>query len=383
MLVGSRSRIVEGILEYEAWRETNDSCILHARGSMLEVGKNSGGYEEDMNDSKPLISVVVPVYNVEKYLNSCINSIANQTYENIEVLLVDNGSRDSSELIIDKWVALDKRVVKLLTVGGVSIARNAGIDKANGEFICFVDADDYINPCMIEKLYDALVRSNTDLAICGYTSVFRSKKNKRHCFLKYGKYTIGEYLRCLVKHPMDSYYGGPVCKLYKLKKTGMVHFEEGENHAEDWVFNVRILKEVREIAVVSDSLYYYRADREGSLTKEVMKYSDIKRRTLDMVSEFSELCDEYWKKEKNILMRMIYGRFISTLYRRLAVAIVQDQCMSNDKKKESFNSISYEMNKKLNAYSIKPLYSHIGMKNRIVRFAGQLRCFEIIKFIYG
>ena len=364
-------------------RKTNDSCILHARGSVQEVGKNSGGYEEDMNDSKPLISVVVPVYNVEKYLNSCINSIANQTYENIEVLLVDNGSRDSSELIIDKWVALDKRVVKLLTVGGVSIARNAGIDKANGEFICFVDADDYINPCMIEKLYDALVRSNTDLAICGYTSVFRSKKNKRHCFLKYGKYTIREYLSCLVKNPMDSYYGGPVCKLYKLKKLGMIHFEEGENHAEDWIFNVRILKEVQEIAVVSDSLYYYRADREGSLTKEVRQYSDIKRRIFDMVSEFGELCDECWQQKKNISTRMIYGRFISTLYRSLSVAIVQDQCMANDEKKESFKSASYEMSKVLNAYRIKPLYSHIGMKNRIVRFAGQLRCFEIIKFIYG
>ena len=126
----------------------------------------------DRSDGRPLISVVVPVFRVEKYLERCVRSILSQTWRDIEVILVDDGSDDRCPLICDGFAGSDSRVrVIHKPNGGLSSARNAGIDAAAGEYLMFIDSDDYIEPEMAEKLYDALIESGADMSLCGYRCV--------------------------------------------------------------------------------------------------------------------------------------------------------------------------------------------------------------------
>jgi len=115
-----------------------------------------------------LISVIVPIYNVEDYLDDCIKSILNQTYENIELILINDGSTDNCEAICKKYEKNDKRVKYYFKEnGGLSSARNYGIEKSNGKYYMFIDSDDYIDSDMVEKLYDAIVKNKVDIACCG------------------------------------------------------------------------------------------------------------------------------------------------------------------------------------------------------------------------
>lgn len=121
-----------------------------------------------MSEKQPLISVIVPIYKVEQYLNRCVQSIVDQTYKNLEIILVDDGSPDNSPAMCDAWAEKDDRVqVVHKKNGGVSSARNAGLDAANGAYIGFVDGDDYIEPDMYAQLLQAIQKDSSDMAVCG------------------------------------------------------------------------------------------------------------------------------------------------------------------------------------------------------------------------
>jgi len=140
--------------------------------------KSSYGLQS--GQAQVLISIIVPVYNSQSFLNECVDSILAQTHQNIEVILVDDGSIDQTGFICDEYARLDARVVVVhKSNGGVSAARNTGLDKAQGEYILFVDADDYIDPDMCQTLLIRILEKNADIAVCGLrnvtrTSVFRS-----------------------------------------------------------------------------------------------------------------------------------------------------------------------------------------------------------------
>ncbi|PJM79666.1 glycosyltransferase family 2 protein [Bifidobacterium scaligerum] len=126
-------------------------------------------------NKQPLVSVVVPVYNVERYVDECVASIAKQTYRNLEIILVDDGSTDGSSAICDEWASRDDRIrVIHNTNGGVSAARNTGMNAAEGEYLAFVDSDDLIEPNMIEVLLHKAYRSSCQMVMCGTRNVCRS-----------------------------------------------------------------------------------------------------------------------------------------------------------------------------------------------------------------
>ena len=125
---------------------------------------------------KDLISVIIPIYNVEKYLNKCIDSIINQTYKNLEIILVDDGSPDNCPQICDEYAKKDNRIKVIHKKnGGVSSARNVGLINSTGNYIGFIDPDDYIEPIMYEKLLKVLKESNTLVSMCGF---YKIKDNK-------------------------------------------------------------------------------------------------------------------------------------------------------------------------------------------------------------
>ena len=205
---------------------------------------------------KPLISVIVPVYNVEGYLELCLNSLLAQTWPNFEVILVDDASTDRSGQICDAWAARDGRIqpVRLPENRGPSAARNEGIRRARGAYISFVDADDRVEPELLEKLYESLTQAGAQVSACGADGIN----------LKSGPaqvYTQEEAILCLAR-------GGPfnLVPWGKLYSAGLVKktlFPENIFYSEDLLFLYSLLKKVRRVSYRPDVLYHY-IQREGS-----------------------------------------------------------------------------------------------------------------------
>lgn len=149
---------------------------------------------------KELISIIVPIYNVEKYLDRCVNSLVKQTYQNLEIILVDDGSTDHCPEICDKWASYDQRIVALHQEnGGIGGARNAGIEYAHGQYLSFVDADDFVDETFIQVLFDTMVSTNCKMSVIGFQFFFEEEKIgiDRNQKWDIRLYTTEEALTCL------------------------------------------------------------------------------------------------------------------------------------------------------------------------------------------
>lgn len=214
---------------------------------------------------KPMISIVVPVYNVEKYLNRCIESIINQTFNNIEIILVDDGSTDSSGNICDEYKKIDSRIKVIHKEnGGLSDARNVGIENACGEWIGFVDSDDYIAENMYEQLYCLIRKYNADIAICGVKDIYEGNaiiQNKKiEEFACSGK----EALELTLK---GKQLAGSICnKLIHKKWLYNLKFLKDKTY-EDAFITPELLLSVDTVACTTLSLYNY-WHRIDSITTE-------------------------------------------------------------------------------------------------------------------
>ena len=228
------------------------------------------------------VSVVIPVYNTKDYLARCVNSVLNQTFTDISVILVDDGSTDGSSAVCDSFMR-DKRVQVIHKEnGGLSSARNAGIERAEGEYICFVDSDDYLTENAIERLILS-AKSGADVVICGYYLDYG--KEKRENFVNGGNFSLktlgGIFCELKAKHIFDPAWN-KLIRLDFLRENGVL-FCEGELY-EDTDFNIRLLKCNPNISIISDCLYYY-VQRQGSITKRFnpTKLETLKKRALDLI----------------------------------------------------------------------------------------------------
>lgn len=211
----------------------------------------------------PLISIIVPVYNAAPYLSTCIESILNQTLTDIEILLIDDGSTDSSGAICDVYAAKDKRInVVHKKNGGVSSARNAGLAIATGEYIGWVDADDYIEPDMFEYLYNLAINYKADIAECGYASVAGEKVEIANFGkgLEYGEggFITQKYLDA------DIFYG-IVTKLFKRSLFERVRFPEGRIWEDIWLVTYFCLEPI--CYVRNPEVKYFYRQTEGSIIR--------------------------------------------------------------------------------------------------------------------
>lgn len=202
-----------------------------------------------------LISVIVPIYNVEEYLIKCIKSIINQTYQNLEILLIDDGSTDNCLKICNNLQKNDNRIrVYHKSNGGLSDARNYGVVRASGKYVCFVDSDDYIDAAMIEKLYMKIKKENADVCSCDVIAVSSNQESK----------VSRKYMSKMID---DVYYGNGFVwnKMYKKKLIENILFDTTIHIYEDLLFNYTILakKEVK-YTFIKDPLYYY-IQRNGSI----------------------------------------------------------------------------------------------------------------------
>jgi len=224
------------------------------------------------------ISIIVPVYNVELYLEKCIESIINQTYTNIEIILVDDGATDSSGNICDLYSKKDSRIKVIhKRNGGLSDARNVGIEKAVGQYLMFVDSDDYIDKTMCEKLYNALKKQKTDMAMCDIVSVDINGNKVQHMNGK--SPIIGNELNIdeiFNKFSDRDYWYFVVAwnKLYHKKLFEKVRYPFGKIHEDEFVFH-HLLDICKTVAIVPECLYHY-VQRENSIvnSKKTIKSLD-------------------------------------------------------------------------------------------------------------
>ncbi len=217
----------------------------------------------------PLISVIVPVYKVEKYLHRCVDSLLAQSYPEIEVLLVDDGSPDGCPRICDEYAGQDRRVrVIHKPNGGLSDARNAGMDAARGEYIAFVDGDDYVEPEMYAAMYQALAESGDRLAICGFKKVTDEGAVKRRTEMHFPpRLTEDEFWYQLFFRFRDL---GTVAwnKLYHSSLLEGLRFPVGAIHEDEWLAHEYISR-AGHVSVVNQCLYCY-VVREGSITAQAL-----------------------------------------------------------------------------------------------------------------
>lgn len=227
-----------------------------------------------MLNKTPLISVIVPVYKVEKYLRRCVDSILAQTFTDFELLLVDDGSPDNSGKICDEYAALDPRVrVFHKPNGGVSSARNLGLDNARGEWIVFVDSDDWVGEEYLSNLFGA-VKGGTEIVIA-YATIESFKGSVEEHYPQQSV-DLNDIYKLFEQNDLE-WHTSPWAKLFKrslIDKLGLT-FEENMSIGEDLIFLFKYLLGTNgKIESVNSSEYHYFNDVEGSLTKRIYTFDD-------------------------------------------------------------------------------------------------------------
>lgn len=312
------------------------------------------------------VSIIIPVYNTSSYLDKCISSILNQTYNNIEIIIIDDGSTDNSLEILKKYQKIDKRIKVLIQENqGQGVARNYGIDEATGEYICFVDSDDRIDKFMIEKLLKNIIKENSDFSSCliafeDEKKVVRYKKNFNVKNLE------GE------NQVKDSYFIKNIfpiaCnKIFKtnfLKKNNIVFPKVRKN--EDMLFIHKVVLYSKKCSFINEVLYYaYRrkesTSRQVSLEniKNTIELLEKDKGNLKQLGKYKKFSKEY----KSFYIRAVFNIYLQGLYYE-----------SNEIREiETLLLLS-----KFTSYlSQKDIYKKVNIKYRIMIFLYKIKILKI------
>lgn len=216
------------------------------------------------------LSIIVPVYNAQPYLEKCLNSLVAQTLEDYEIILVNDGSSDGSQAIIDAYAERYPKLIRALAVenGGQGRARNIGMEHASGDYIGFVDSDDWVDMTMFEKLYTAAETERADITICGIAESLNGAR---------GSLTIAQPGAARLS------LAGSCCnKLFRRGLVGETRYPEGLWY-EDFSFSAKLLVKAERLAFVNEALYFYRVGQESTMTNANA------RKNLDMLEILRDL----------------------------------------------------------------------------------------------
>lgn len=234
---------------------------------------------EKLKKTTPLISIIVPVYNGEQYLNECVDSILQQDYKNIELILINDGSSDKSKEIINNYANIDKRVIAIHQKNsGVCASRNNGLDHVHGEYICLIDQDDYISKNYISYFYELILKNNADIALTPTAKKF-TDKNSKNIKNKEFKDTIEVWSGEKAAREM-LYYNLIIAPWNKMIRSSLIEkydirFDTRYFGGEGFLFSVECFVRAEKVAVGHKKLYNYRCDNPNSgMTKFSMKVID-------------------------------------------------------------------------------------------------------------
>ncbi len=324
-----------------------------------------------------LISVIVPIHNVAPYLHKCVDSVLKQSYTDLDILLIDDGSEDESGKICDEYASGDRRIRVLhKRRGGLSDARNAGLRAACGKYIYFLDGDDYIGEGLLRKAHEELTRENADVCCWGYTRISENGN-----ILSKQSYETGEFAIETSRKKFDfltERYLTERCgssawsRLYKaavIKENNLLFEDDLTVQGEDTLFNMRYLLYIKKVCVIDETAYYYRM-RNNSLSKG-LKQTELRRYHRSMLYLWSYF-DEAGMREFQEAFYIIYGIFMLDGWRYLLMrrGICEMQKQMGTLKEREFADTQLE----------KILYN----RKKIIKYCGIVRgriCLHMAKMI--
>lgn len=291
-------------------------------------------------DNNVLISIVIPIYNAEKYLEECLESVINQTYKNIEIILLNDGSTDNSLNICNKYSLIDKRIkVNDLKHCGVSHARNVGIDISQGEYVAFVDGDDTIEPEFIEILYNTCQANNVKLGVINVNYCYNTLV-KKPLTMKTGVVNVNTYYKLLLYNVK----GFSCNKLYHKSLLDNICFDESITICEDLLFNVEVAGVTKHVSIVNKYLYNY---RQSNMSAYRQKYNKNKITEIYAYDKILSLI------QKNCPEMLIFYKYE---YLLMAISQKHNYKDSSYKNEEIFSIIKT---------SVKKYYSEVLMSKKI------------------
>jgi len=240
-------------------------------------------------NKNPKISVVIPIYKVEKYLEKCVESVVNQTYKNLEIFLVDDGSPDNCPKMCEDWAKKDKRIKVIHKQnGGLSDARNFGIEKATGDYIMFVDSDDYLDEKICETLLTLSLKYNAEISMCDGCDVYENNPNLNNNLTQNKKieesvFNKEDLFKMLLKNNIK-YFMTAWAKLYKIELFKTLRYDKGRIHEDEFILH-KLINLTNTLAYVNLPYYYY-LQREGSIMQSKKEKSYI------------DTCDAYFDRMK-------------------------------------------------------------------------------------
>ena len=239
------------------------------------------------------VSIIVPVYQVEKYIRQCVDSILAQTFTDFELILVDDGSKDKSGQICDEYARMDKRVKVIHKEnGGAADTRNRGMDQAVGNYVMFVDSDDYIAPTMLECLYRNMLNENADIAACNYLYFYENDRQKDFATNVKSEVLTGAEIFYYRKNERNYGFWTVVWnKLMKRQTVGKVRFRSGKYYEDEFWANEIYQMDIK-IVTIQECLYYYRQHENSTMRQKKIA------RSLDLIEAYQERIYIYLKEQK-------------------------------------------------------------------------------------
>ena len=265
-----------------------------------------------MNNNETLVSIIVPVYNAEKYLGECIDSIINQSYKNLEIILLNDGSPDNSIDILREYEKKDSRIIVVDKENeGVAATRNKGIDLATGKYLVFSDSDDIYDIGFVKKAVNMLENEQAEYLSGAFETFNEGGRLRKIDYLSaYDKtVNIEEYLGVMANYQAGAYWGANSGKLFisSIVKDNGIYYESDVKFAEDFRFNLGYLKYVHNVCLIHEPVYYYRVDTQNSLSKgnkDLFRYWHEYRELAKRYENLYTLHDAYEKNKDKI------GKFI-------------------------------------------------------------------------
>lgn len=305
------------------------------------------------------VSVIVPVYNVEQYLDKCLNSLVNQTIKDIEIIIVNDGTKDNSETIIKRYMKDNKNIKYYKKKnGGLSSARNYGLKHASGKYIAFVDSDDYVRSDMFEKMYNKCKKEKLDIVVCDTINVYEDGTTSyRHSNLNYCDEVVSKYL---IAPPM-----API-RFISSKLINHLTFREGTLY-EDLDLMPSLALYTSKIGFIEEGLYYY-LQRNNSIMNQ--KNDNPKLQDIFSVLENNyKLLYEKYPKEVEFL-------YIAHLLRSASIRFIK-----LDNYKEYLDKVLDVMNSKFPNWRKNIYYKQSSYKFKIICNLVSKRLFKILKLI--
>ena len=329
---------------------------------------------------QPKVSVVIPVYNAEKYLDVCVESVVGQTYDNLEIILVDDGSLDKSPIICDDWSAKDARIKVIhKDNAGAGMARNSGIEAATGEYVTFVDSDDYIEETTVEKCVSAVVGNGSQLVMFGRVEVYPDGKTANKpirtdgCFFS-GKDVTDKILSGLLISERG--YGVGVCgkliDLNVIKGNGVKFRLEREVLSEDTIFLMELFPHLDAVSLLTENLYYY-VQNEGSFSRTVKKEYQTMNDGFIMFG--LDLCERmnYSDRVRNNLM----ARY--QVYSMAGMKLIESSDMSEKEKNNAIRAVI--RNNILQRTIKKEVLATCNLKSKLFWIFVKFKCLPVCKLM--